>query len=191
MTRDSAGMIERLDPFALMFDSLTPDPAVAARIPFERPEPQGAGFYLQDDAGGRFVIDRDTGVISLAHDALLAVEGGASHNARVLVIEPSGARYELGLRLKLTGHVPQVAGADDAFALAPMPAAPGPAPTLSFAQFSASRAAEAAIAPLEGETAPFGALVTPPAPLTLFDEAALNLAAAAPTPAPRGAAWSL
>lgn len=79
-----------------------------------------AGFYLIDDAGGRFIVDRELGIVSLADDALLTREQGSVHAARLRVIEPSGASYELDLKLRLTGRVPQVVGAEDFGAIAVM-----------------------------------------------------------------------
>ncbi len=79
-----------------------------------------AGFYLIDDAGGRFVVDRELGIVSIADDALLTREHGSVHAARLRVIEPSGASYELDLKLRLTGRVPQVVGAEDFGAIAAM-----------------------------------------------------------------------
>jgi hypothetical protein len=78
------------------------------------------GFHLLDDAGGRFVIDRDIGVISLADEALLERERGAVHAVHMRVIEPSGASYDLDMKLRITGRVPQMVGADDFAALAAM-----------------------------------------------------------------------
>lgn len=70
-------------------------------------------FTLLDDADGRFVVDAELGVISLADESVLAREAGAVHTAKLRVVEHSGASYELELKLKLTGPVPQVADADD------------------------------------------------------------------------------
>jgi hypothetical protein len=78
-----------------------PDAAPAAAEP--RPF-----FTLLDDGGGRFVVDPAFGVISLRDGAVLEVERGKTHHARLHVIEPSGAQYVLDMRLKLTGMVPQL-----------------------------------------------------------------------------------
>lgn len=79
-----------------------------------------AGFFLVDDAGGRFSVDRELGIVSVADEAILAREPGSVHAARLLVIEPSGERYNLDLKLRLTGRVPQVVGAEDFGAIAVM-----------------------------------------------------------------------
>lgn len=109
-------------PFAFAFDCIELDPARApTRQAIEHalalcaPElaATAPGFYLLDDAGGRFEIDRQWGVVSLKDDAVLQRETGAIHAARLLVIEPSGTRYELGLRLRLTGHIPQMLGGEE------------------------------------------------------------------------------
>jgi hypothetical protein len=107
------------DPFSARFDTIEIDPArapsaaalesaMAAVAPAE-----GPGFYLLDDAGGRFVVDREMGIISLKDDAILETQRFDVHPARLLVIERSGARYEMEMRLRLTGHVPQMLGAED------------------------------------------------------------------------------
>jgi hypothetical protein len=74
-------------------------------------EANGPAFQLIDDAGGRFVIDSENGIVTLANEALLQNEFGALHNVRMRVRERSGAAYELALRLRISGHVPQMAEA--------------------------------------------------------------------------------
>lgn len=112
-------MIPPLDPFAQKFDSIDVDPANApARAATDDAAPDEPGFYLLDDAGGRFVIDRDIGVVSLADEALLETERGTTHAIRMRVIEPSGARYELDMQLRITGRVPQMVGAEEFAAIA-------------------------------------------------------------------------
>jgi hypothetical protein len=125
-------MIPPLDPFAQKFDSIDVDPARApAREAIENamaqigpqdalltasaaaPEFADPGFYLLDDAGGRFVVDRDIGVVTLADETLLQRERGAVHAIRMRVIEPSGATYELDMQLRITGRVPQMVGAEE------------------------------------------------------------------------------
>lgn len=116
------------DPFSARFDSIEIDPArapskeaieqaMAAIAPAEAP-----GFYLLDDAGGRFAIDREMGVITLKDEATLTRERGEVHGARLKVIEPSGASYEMELKLRITGHVPQMLGAEEFGFLAEMAA---------------------------------------------------------------------
>lgn len=117
-------MIPPLDPFAQTFDSIEVDPARAP--PREAIEhamaqvaPQEApGFYLLNDANGRFVVDRDMGVVTLADDSILQSERNSVHPARLRVIEPSGASYELDMQLRITGRVPQMLGADEFAAIA-------------------------------------------------------------------------
>lgn len=130
-------MIPPLDPFAQKFDSIDVDPARApAREAIESamaglapqdelltasaaaPEFADPGFYLLEDAGGRFIVDRDMGVVSLADDALLQRERGVVHAIRMRVIEPSGATYELDMQLRVTGRVPQMVGAEEFAAIA-------------------------------------------------------------------------
>jgi hypothetical protein len=110
------------DAFCSAFDSIEVDPARApSRLAIERamefcaPAPRASepGFYLLDDAGGRFVIDRDWGLVSLKDAAVLAREPGAVHGARLHVVEPSGASYQLNLKLRLTGLIPQMLGGEE------------------------------------------------------------------------------
>ena len=114
------------DPFSATFDSIEIDPsrtpslsaiehALAVMAPSAAPPaPETAGFYLVDDADGRFVIDRDMGIISLRDEALLGTERLAIHVVRMRVVERSGANYEMEMKLRLTGRVPQMVGAEDA-----------------------------------------------------------------------------
>jgi len=130
-------MIPPLDPFAQSFDSIEIDPArtpsqAAIESAFEAmapreelltpsaaaPEFASPGFYLLADADGRFVVDRDMGVVSLADDTLLEREPGAVHGVRMRVVEQSGAAYELEMQLRVTGHVPQMVGAEEFAAIA-------------------------------------------------------------------------
>jgi hypothetical protein len=114
-----------------------------------------AGFFLVDDAGGRFNVDRELGIVSVADEAILARELGSVHAARLRVIEPSGERYDLDLKLRLTGRVPQVVGAEDFGAIAIMatglseqiangvaisiaPPAPPAAPATSWTRYAAA-----------------------------------------------------
>lgn len=126
------------DPFSARFDAIDIDPTRApTREAIEQAlaavAPTEPGFYLVDDAGGRFAIDRDMGVITLKDEALLARERGSVHAARLKVIEPSGESYEMYLKLRITGRVPQMIGAEEFGFLAEMAAdvggqvAPAPA----------------------------------------------------------------
>lgn len=130
MLRQSVGMtIPPLDPFSQRFDSIEVDPTrtpareaiehamtyVAPQTPIEPPAP---GFYLLNDANGRFVVDREMGVVTLADDSILQSERNSVHAARLRVIEPSGATYELDMQLRITGRVPQMLGAEEFAAIA-------------------------------------------------------------------------
>ncbi len=113
------------DPFSARFDAIELNPARApTKMAIEQAlaavAPIEPGFYLIDDAGGRFAIDRDVGVVTLKDDVLLVRERGAVHAARLKVIEPSGASYEMELKLRLTGRVPQMVGEEDLAFLAEM-----------------------------------------------------------------------
>lgn len=119
-----------LDPFSQKFDSIEVDPdRMPAREAFESamaqlaprditPEPPAPGFYLLNDANGRFVVDRDMGVVTLADDSILQSERNSVHAARLRVVEPSGATYELDMQLRITGRVPQMLGAEEFAAIA-------------------------------------------------------------------------
>jgi hypothetical protein len=93
------------DSFSERFDSI--DVGGAALAPT-------AGFFLIDDAGGRFQIDREMGVVSLKDESLLERERFAIHVARVRVVESTGESYEMELKLRLTGIVPEMVGAENA-----------------------------------------------------------------------------
>lgn len=122
-------MIPPLDPFAQKFDSIEVDPArVPAReaiesamaqvAPAAAPELPSPGFYLLSDANGRFIVDRDMGVVTLADETLLQTERNTAHGVRLRVVEPSGATYELDMQLRITGRVPQMLGAEEFAAIA-------------------------------------------------------------------------
>lgn len=121
-------MIPPLDPFAEAFDSIEIDPtrapsqdaidratALSAAYTTEPPAP---GFYLIDNANGRFAIDRDMGVVTLADDSLLQSERNTIHGVKLRVIEPSGVSYELEMQLRISGRVPQMVGAEEFSAIA-------------------------------------------------------------------------
>ncbi|MEJ0058577.1 MAG: hypothetical protein WDM79_02840 [Terricaulis sp.] len=185
-------MLDPLDPFALQFDSIVPQGALA-ECAFEEGN-TAPGYYLADDAGGRFVVDHETGVISLADDSVLTFEAGSVHRACLSVIEPSGIAYELTLHLKLSGRVPQMV---EAPAFAPeLPvldieaqAQPDLPPT-PFTHFEAFRAAEGRVETLGDEAAAFGTLLSPSLPAS-DAEAYLTLDAAILRPAARTAHWAL
>ncbi|MEZ5972257.1 MAG: hypothetical protein R3C31_10655 [Hyphomonadaceae bacterium] len=118
-----------LDPFSQKFDSIEVDPkhtptreaieyAMANAAPEAPSEPPAPGFYLLNDANGRFAIDRDMGVVTVADESILQTERNAVHTARLRVVEPSGATYELDMQLRITGRVPQMIGAEEFAAIA-------------------------------------------------------------------------
>ena len=128
-------------------------PLDPSQTPSTTPSQEEPGFYLVDDAGGRFIVDRQWGIVSVANDDVLAREPGAVHGVMLRVIEPSGARYELPMQLRLTGRVPQMVGAEEFAMLASMAdglaeqiasgdtqAKPAPLPTIAWSQFSAANA---------------------------------------------------
>lgn len=150
------------DPFSASFDAIEIDPA---RAPSPRaiadafalaaptaaaPDFATAGFYLVDDADGRFVIDREMGVVSLRDEAILERERFSIHVARMRVIEHTGESYEIELKLRLTGLVPQMVGAEDALfdlpapetqITAPIIAEPAPSPSAQTVHWTAYAAA--------------------------------------------------
>jgi hypothetical protein len=157
------------DPFSALFDALDVDlvrapsaldHALAIAAPSAAaPDFATPGFYLLDDVGGRFDVDREFGVITLKDEGILATERGAIHSVRLRVIEQSGASYDMDIRLRLTGRVPQMVGAEDnAFLIglasgekqqaAPAAQAPEPAraaePTVAHAPWTKYAAAHAA-----------------------------------------------
>jgi hypothetical protein len=102
--------------FSACFDAIEIDPARApspaaidAALAACAPQ-QAPGFYLLDDARGRFVVDRAWGLISLRDEATLERERGQVHPVRLQVVEPSGNMYEITLRLAVDGMVPQLVG---------------------------------------------------------------------------------
>lgn len=127
---------------------------MAAVAPSEEP-----GFYLLDDAGGRFVVDREMGIITLKDDAILETQRFDVHPARLLVIERSGARYEMEMKLRLTGHVPQMLGAEDSSFL------------LDLAAGDTPQAAPAAAAVVEAIAAKTEKAPSRPAPWTHYSAA--------------------
>ena len=116
-------MTPPLDPFAKRFDSIeierapsaaAIESAFAAIAPTAAaPEDGQPGFFLLDDANGRFIVDREMGVVMLRDETLLTREHGAVYPARLRVVEPSGASYDLDLKLRPTGRVPQVLGSSE------------------------------------------------------------------------------
>jgi hypothetical protein len=184
------------DPFAINFDAIEIDPARApAPSAIERAlaaTQDRPGFYLIGDAGGRFVVDREFGVISLRDEALLAREGDQVHAVRLRVVPSSGDSYELEMELRVTGMVPQMLGAEDfglggEIAEAPAPLAPR-APVVPWTVFAAARGLETK--PALAAHGPYGALLQTTIPTT-SQRVAIAFAEPIPAPAPESAAWSL
>ena len=178
-------MTPSLDSFAAQFDSIEVDPA---RMPSQQAlaaalaacaTPDGPGFYLLDDANGRFVVDREFGMVMLRDEALLERERNTIHRVRLRVIEASGQSYDLDLKLRLTGAVPQVVGHEEEAA------ARGP-----WASFFAGRDANAPTPPVF-EAAPFAILLASALPAAFTAMATLTLRETPPAPAPRNAAWAI
>ena len=189
------------DSFALHFDSIPVEPKRPGEPAPTRGEEEHAdaaprtGFTLIDDADGRFAIDRDTGVITLLQDDLLTREAGALHPVHMRVVEPSGARYELQFKLRMTGLVPQIAGAEEFDALASMvvgAAQPKPAPAISITPPQARPIASPwARLTRGGEDAPFGVLCEAPLPALNSAAGELSLGAAPPRPGAASAIWAI
>src|SRR5690606_20448837 len=148
-------MTQPLDPFAQRFDSIEVSDA-RAKAAFEQAVAIAApratdfakpGFYLMKDAGGRFIVDRDMGVVSLADASLLERERGAWHQVRLKVVEASGESYELNMTLRVTGMVPQMVGPDEFAFGGDGVDAPAPPPRRSIAWENYSITADAAPAP--------------------------------------------
>lgn len=112
-----------LDPFTQNFDAVDPATAptraaIESAMAHVAPRKDEPGFYLLNDANGRFVIDREVGVVTLADDSILQTERNSVHAARLRVVEPSGTSYELDMQLRITGRVPQMLGAEEFAAIA-------------------------------------------------------------------------
>ncbi|MBI3439236.1 MAG: hypothetical protein HY054_11420 [Proteobacteria bacterium] len=191
------------DPFSAFFDSVEIDPAkkpssetieraLAMCAPQENPE--APGFYLLDDAGGRFVIDRDWGMISLSDDAILERERGAIHVARLRVIEQSGERYEIDLKLRLTGRVPQLVAQEETMTEVSAVAECDDEEVMNIPRIHWTRYVALAglytPAALADEDAPFGSMLAVHLPNVPAGFAGLTLIEAIPQPSPRGAIWS-
>ncbi len=196
-------MIPPLDPFAQSFDSIeidrAPSPAAiesafASIAPTAAaPEYGQSGYFLMDDAGGRFTVDREMGVVMLRDETLLTREHGAVYPARLRVVESSGASYDLDLQLRIIGRVPQVVGAED-FGLgggeaieAPTPVQ-APAPRVAWTGFAPALGAQTK--PSLTATGAYGALLGMTLPASNA-RATITLNDTIPAPAPAHAAWSL
>ena len=190
------------DPFSEAFDSINIDPAhvpsveaIDHALSFCGPPPEAMdapGFYLLNDADGRFVIDRDWGVISLADEGLLDRERGAIHVARLRVVEQSGESYELDLKLRLSGRVPQLVADEDAHpdSSESLNEEYEPyAPKIHWTRYVAV-AGLYTPASLEDDGAPFGSLLTVHTPCVAAGFAGLTLIEDLPAPSMRTAIWS-
>lgn len=91
---------------------LSEDELAFAGLPDFFAAPPQLSFVLTDDCDGRFVIDRETGIVMLACEDVLAHDRGATFTARIRVTEGDGFVYELSMPLIITGMVPQMAGID-------------------------------------------------------------------------------
>jgi hypothetical protein len=190
-------------PFEDSFDAIEISASAPSREAIERALAMCAtahretapGFYLLDDAGGRFIIDRISGIISLKDEALLARGLGELHTARLKVIEPSGACYELELRLRVTGLVPQVHGYErDAALMAGDLQADIPehlAPLSPWSHYSPAAGSAHRLPVSASLSARFGALLDPAPQWAHASDLRLAPANAAIASAPEQATWSL
>jgi hypothetical protein len=144
------------------------------------------GFYLLDDADGRFVVDRDWGVISLRDETVLEKEHGAIHAARLRVVEQSGETYELDLKLRLSGRVPQLVS-EEAF---DQDSEEVNAPRIHWTRYVAV-AGLYTPASLPDDDAPYGSLLTVHTPSVAAGFAGLTLIEDLPSPASRNAVWTI
>ena len=144
------------------------------------------GFYLLDDADGRFVVDRDWGVISLKDETVLEKEHGAIHVARLRVVEQSGETYELDLKLRLTGRVPQLVS-EEVFDKEGEEVA---VPRIHWTRYVAV-AGLYTPASLSDKDAPYGSLLTVHTPSVAAGFAGLTLIEELPSPASRNAVWAI
>ncbi len=181
------------DNFSEAFDAIDPQGADGAAITRATTEvSQEPGFYLLDDADGRFTVDAALGFINLRDEAVLKAERGAIHAVRLLVIERSGARYEMPMKLRLTGMIPQMVGAEDfSFAAEAAPiSAPAPARQAPPMAWSAYAAASAHGAPQQiNDEARFGAAFPRPLPPQAPGPYRLHLFTPLPAPASKSAIW--
>jgi hypothetical protein len=147
------------------------------------------GFYLLDDGGGRFEIDREWGLISLRDESLLERERGQIHEARLRVVEPSGATYELTLRLRISGRVPQVVGEEDSQTTSHQNLTPTPdIPPLAWTDYTATVGGRS-LSLGGAEQARFGLLSALNFRPVEIDGGDLRLLANLPAPAAASAHW--
>ena len=192
------------DPFSAFFDSVELDPAtkptpetIERAIAFCGPPQYCAetpGFHLINDAGGRFVVDPLTGVISLRDEAILKRERGAILMARLRVIEQSGERYELDLKLRLSGRIPQLVSEENALSETSIAVEHDDEDVISVPRIHWTRYVAVAglytPASLVESDAPFGAMLSVHLPGVAAGFAGLTLIEDLPPPAPRNAIWT-
>lgn len=147
------------------------------------------GFYLLDDCDGRFVVDRDWGVISLKDETVLEKEHGAIHVARLRVVEQSGDTYELDLKLRMSGRVPQLVS-DDTFGDEADEDEAISVPRIHWTRYVAV-AGLYTPASLPDTDAPYGSMLRVHMPSVAAGFAGLTLIEDLPSPAARNAIWSI
>ena len=192
------------DPFSAFFDSIEIDPAqkpspetIERALAFCGPPHESRdspGFYLINDAGGRFIVDPITGVISLSDEAILERERGAIYVARLRAIEQSGERYELDLKLRLSGRVPQLISEDDALSRKSAAADHDAEDMIRVPRIHWTRYVAVAglytPATLIERDAPYGAMLSVHLPCVAAGFAGLTLIETIPAPASRSAVWA-
>lgn len=196
------------DPLGQEFDSIEVDPTSAPTPATSDNAPAPAaplatapetdlqpGYYLLSDADGRFVVDRQIGVISVKDDSTIEAERNAVHTVRMRVVEQSGASYDMDMPLRITGRVPQLVGGEDfAFtaetAPAPSVRAVGP-PAVPWWSFAAPSGVSAPAIIGGDAEAPYGAVLQASLPTTEIDFIPLVLADEPPAPAPTHADWAI
>lgn len=194
-------MILPPDPFAQSFDSIeidrAPSPAAiesafAAIAPTAAaPEDGHPGYFLLDDANGRFIVDRDMGIVMLRDETLAAREQGAIYPARLRVVEASGASYDLDLKLRITGRVPQMVGAEDFGFGGDLPSLETPARqavSVAWTAFAAARGLQTK--PQLTAHGAYGGLLTATLPATR-ERVTVEFSETLPAPAGAHTAWSL
>lgn len=133
------------------------------------------------------MVDREMGVVMLRDETLLTREHGAVYPARLRVVEVSGASYDLDLKLRLTGRVPQMLGAEDfGFGAAASTAIALPAPSVAWSAFAVVHGVQAK--PELDARGAYGALLSPTLPPTK-ERIAITFGDTLPAPAPAHAIW--
>ncbi len=204
------------DDFASRFDSISVENAGAFAEKPVGDDPLAPGYTLLDDAGGRFAIERETGIISVLHDDTLLTDAGRTFAVTLRCVERSGITYAQTFQVRVTGRVPQIVGDGANEALSTLASGPlwddapivparrrvamafggakaeAPEPTRversEWATFAVFRA-HAARQPLDNDGA-FGALVAAQLP-SVNVNATLALGAELPAPAPAHMSWAV